>query len=192
MIRRSDLDPDEWDLWAHVARQTKPLRKRRLRVSAERSVHPGTERPRPSDLVNTGKAPQPPVAVPTATAGTSVRSKLPPLTDIDRRITRRLAKGAIEIDARLDLHGHRQHEAHDQLRAFLRRCHQNGFRTVLVITGKGVRTDRAEGSERGVLKRLVPIWLATPDLRSIVLGFDEAHVRHGGNGALYVRLRRER
>ena len=98
----------------------------------------------------------------------------------------------------------RQSEAHSALRVFLFQCVAKGHRMVLVITGKGrdssLTTDPGrlgpfvhEGtSDRGVLRRNVPLWLAEPDLRSIVVGHMPAHIRHGGEGALYVQLRRKR
>ena len=76
-----------------------------------------------------------------------------------------------------------------RLRAFLRDAHANGHRTVLVITGKG---KLGAESDRGVLRRQVPQWLALPEFRALVVGFEEAHIGHGGEGALYVRLRRRR
>jgi DNA-nicking Smr family endonuclease len=72
---------------------------------------------------------------------------------------------------------------------FVRRAQANGAKFALVITGKGARSGDAE---RGVLRRQVPLWLQLPDLRDAVVGFEEAHVAHGGEGALYVRLRRAR
>lgn len=119
----------------------------------------------------------------------------PPLVDLDRKARSRIARGRTPIDARLDLHGLRQHEAHDVLRAFIWRAHASGHRTVLVITGKGSRVRDphpdappwAVGS--GILRKAVPGWLAAPDLRSAVLGVEPAHASHGGDGALYVRLR---
>ena len=112
---------------------------------------------------------------------------------------RQVASGKLAIDARLDLHGVRRREAHGDLRSFLAGCQQKGFRTVLVITGKGDEAasrdhlaDAMGEPQRGVLRRLVPQWLAAPDLRSVVLSFTNASVRHGGSGALYVQLRRAR
>jgi len=107
---------------------------------------------------------------------------------IDRRLKQRLARGQIEIDARLDLHGRTLSEAHAALLRFLHRAQGEGARTVLVITGKG--GDLSAG--RGVLRRQVPLWLALPELRAHVLAVEEAHAAHGGGGALYVRLRRGR
>ena len=88
----------------------------------------------------------------------------------------------------MDLHGLTQSEAHGALLHFLHAASARGARLVLIITGKGGRGD----GERGVLRRQVPQWLALPDLRDLVVGFEDAHVAHGGEGALYVRLRRRR
>jgi DNA-nicking Smr family endonuclease len=82
-----------------------------------------------------------------------------------------------------------QSRAHEALFAFLQRANHQGFSFVLVITGKGVR---GSTSERGVLRRQVPQWLGLPEFRSLVVGFEEAHIGHGGEGALYVRVRRSR
>lgn len=125
----------------------------------------------------------------------ATRQTTPPLVDLDRKTRSRIARGRTPIDARLDLHGLRQHEAHDVLRAFVWRSHANGHRTVLVITGKGTRQRDphpdappwAMGS--GILRKAVPSWLSAPDMRAAVLGVEPAHTSHGGEGALYVRLR---
>jgi DNA-nicking Smr family endonuclease len=96
----------------------------------------------------------------------------------------------VEIDARIDLHGMTQDEAHAALSRFLRRAQGNGGKLVLVITGKGTRFGSDDdGRERGVLKRQVPMWLRLPGLCEIVIGFEDASIGHGGTGALYVRLR---
>ena len=83
-----------------------------------------------------------------------------------------------------------QTRAHHALSGFLQRAHSDGLTFVLVITGKG-RTIGPE-SQRGVLRRQVPIWLGLPEFRTLVVGFEEAHIGHGGEGALYVRIRRSR
>src|SRR5262249_14534034 len=119
-----------------------------------------------------------------------------PVAVLDRRQTRRIAGGKIEIDGSIDLHGLRQAEAHARLRAFLSSAYAQGFKTVLVITGKGVADDHVppsldqEASPRGVLRRSVPLWLARADLRQIVASYAAAGSRHGGSGAFYVRLRK--
>ncbi|WP_340321995.1 Smr/MutS family protein [Chelatococcus albus] len=119
--------------------------------------------------------------------------KLPPLAPLDRRLRVALKRGTQTVDAKLDLHGLRQAEAHGALVAFLVRARARGARVVLVVTGKGGAPHHGDPfGERGVLRRLVPQWLCLPDLRSVVLGFEEAGREHGGEGALYVRLRRRR
>jgi DNA-nicking Smr family endonuclease len=112
------------------------------------------------------------------------------------RDKQRLARGRADIDARIDLHGMTQAQAHAALLRFLYRAQADGARFVLVITGKGAPAMAHKAgmvrSERGVLRRQVPLWLGLPEFRGCVLGFDDAHVGHGGEGALYVRLRRAR
>ena len=113
----------------------------------------------------------------------------PPLAPLGRKQRSRLSRGRSDIDARLDLHGMTQVRAHHALLGFLQRAHHDGLTFVLVITGKGKVGDEAE---RGVLRRQVPQWLSLPEFRSLVVGFEEAHIGHGGEGALYVRIRRAR
>ena len=122
----------------------------------------------------------------------------PNLERFDGREAKRIGTGRTQIDARLDLHGMRQNEAHAALKRFLVASAARGCRTVLIITGKGRRPLGEEvhwsatiDSDRGVLKRIVPKWLAEPELRAVVVSYTDAHVRHGGEGALYVRLRRK-
>jgi DNA-nicking Smr family endonuclease len=108
------------------------------------------------------------------------------LAPLGRRAKQRVARGRDPIDGRLDLHGLTQAEAHAALLRFLHTAQTRGARLVMVITGKG------RGGEGGVLKRQVPLWLALPEFRAIVVGYDEAHQRHGGEGALYLRVRKTR
>src|SRR6185437_14768111 len=103
------------------------------------------------------------------------------LAPLGRRMRQRVARGREAIDARMDLHGLTQAEAHAALSRFLYAASARGARLVLVITGKGGRG----GGERGVLRRQVPHWLALPDMRELVIGFEDAHIAHGGEGALY-------
>jgi DNA-nicking Smr family endonuclease len=96
---------------------------------------------------------------------------------------RRLTRERDPLGPRLDLHGLDQDQARAVLAAFLRRAREDGWRAALVITGKGSRGD-------GILRRMTPQWLSAPDLREHVSGVSEAHRRHGGEGALYVALKR--
>ena len=104
---------------------------------------------------------------------------------LDEATSRRIARGKTSIEGRIDLHGMTQDEAHNTLFHFLDRAYVSGKRTVLVITGKGVRGE-------GVLKQVVPRWLSEPLFRERVIGYRESHITHGGSGALYVRLRNKR
>jgi DNA-nicking Smr family endonuclease len=173
--RRRALTEEERALWESVARQTKPLRKLRA-AKAE-------------------AADAPPAATPAASPKRTAPAKIvrapkpepPPLAPLGRRERSQLSRGRKQIDARLDLHGMTQTRAHRALAGFLQRAHSDGLSFVLVITGKG--RPGAE-SERGVLRRQVPQWLGLSEFRSLVVGFEEAHIGHGGEGALYVRIRR--
>jgi DNA-nicking Smr family endonuclease len=100
----------------------------------------------------------------------------------------------LSVDASIDLHGLTQTLAHRRLFAFLKETRAHGARTVLVITGKGRPGEPAAfgAYERGVLRRVVPEWLGSVEFRPLVAGYSEAGRRHGGAGAIYVRLRRLR
>jgi DNA-nicking Smr family endonuclease len=110
---------------------------------------------------------------------------------LDRRQALRLRRGQVSIEARLDLHGMTQAQAHHALASFLARSHAAGKRVVLIVTGKGTRQG-ADGSPTGVLRRTVPRWLGEPALRQLVLAAASALPRDGGEGALYLLLRRTR
>lgn len=189
--------PDDLDLWRHTARTVTPLRKAKPRVTevgAPQNQQPIARPPSP-------KSPPPPppaarkVSPLPPPKGAAPKSP-PPLVPIERRKARRIARGIVEIDDRIDLHGLRQADAERRLRAFLLGARAQGLRTVLVITGKGGARGAGspdsgiERSEPGVLRRSVPLWLEQPDLRECVAGIAPAHVRHGGDGALYIHLRR--
>jgi DNA-nicking Smr family endonuclease len=177
---RRPLTAEEERLWAAVARSVRPLRaKATAKPSAAppaKAVPSKSPTARAPAAKHTEHAPQPvaPRVKPASPAST-----------LARRERQQLARGKAEIGGRIDLHGMTQAEAHDALLRFLRRAQGEGAKFVLVITGKG-------GGDRGVLRRQVPLWLALPAFRASVLGFDVAHVGHGGEGALYVRLRKAR
>ena len=119
--------------------------------------------------------------------------KIAAMAPLERKLKQKLSRGKMAADAAIDLHGLRQAEAYAALLRFLHRARRDGARVVLVVTGKGGRHadgfDMA-GGEIGVLKRSVPLWLALPEFRALVVGCEEAGRPHGGAGALYVRLRR--
>jgi DNA-nicking Smr family endonuclease len=108
-----------------------------------------------------------------------------PPEGIEPKRHRRLVRERDDLDARIDLHGMDQDRARLALHGFVRRAYENGWRSLLVITGKGTYGD-------GILRRRTPEWLAEPDVRGMVAGVSPAHRRHGGDGALYVALKRRR
>jgi DNA-nicking Smr family endonuclease len=184
--RKRALSEEEHALWESVAKQVKPLRKKPRTAKAHVAV-PDVETPAaaksaaPPKLLPPTKISRPPKP--------DVPPAPPPLAPLGRRERSQLSRGRKEIDARLDLHGMTQARAHRALSGFLQRAHGDGLTFVLVITGKG---RMGSESERGVLRRQVPQWLNLPEFRSLVVGFEEAHIGHGGEGALYVRIRRSR
>jgi DNA-nicking Smr family endonuclease len=176
--RKRNLSEEERALWESFAKQTKPLRKKpRVAKTPVDSSAPET----PALAKHAAPQKSPPLAV------RSAKSEAPPLAPLGRRERSQLSRGRKEIDARLDLHGMTQTRAHRALSGFLRRAHHDGLTFVLIITGKG---KMGAESERGVLRRQVPQWLSLPEFRALVVGFEEAHIGHGGEGALYVRIRR--
>jgi DNA-nicking Smr family endonuclease len=160
--RRRKLSEEERTLWGRVTRSIAPLRRRPLLIEPAEPATP-----------------------------TVKRSPFPSARP--HGATRHLAGAAKPLPPamRIDLHGRTQSEAHAALLSFLRAAQADGARFALVITGKG-GSGSQHLSERGVLKRQVPHWLRLPEFRSYVIGFEDAHIGHGGEGALYVRLRRGR
>jgi DNA-nicking Smr family endonuclease len=183
--RRRGLSGEELALWESVAKSIKPLRKAprapKAAAEAEAVVAEKTRvKAKPEKHAPVVLAPKVVKAPPSP----------PPLAPLGRRERAKLSRGRSEIEARLDLHGMTQARAHRALMNFLRGASEDGLTFVLVITGKG--RSGALDTERGVLRRQVPEWLALPEFRSLVVGFEEAHIGHGGAGALYVRVRRGR
>lgn len=174
--RRRALSAEERVLWTTVTKSIAPLRESSNSDEVETAGLAGPAQPAAPIAKRASLAPAP-------------EKKTPPApVPLGRRMRTRVARGKEAIDGRLDLHGLTQSEAHAALLRFLRTASSRGARLVLVITGKGAR---GEG-ERGVLKRRVPQWLGLPEFRAFVIGFEDAHVAHGGEGALYVRVRRSK
>src|ERR1700730_16201102 len=163
MSRRPRLSDEEQALWSGIARSIKPLR---------------TSKPvaKMSDKPSVAAAEVAPVPPPAAAPRVAPPAAKPlPLVPFDRRLKQRVARGRAAIDVRSDLHGMTQREAHIALMRFLRRAQADGARIALVVTGKGATkgSDRAgDTGERGVLKRQVPLWLALPEFRSFIVGFE--------------------
>ena len=173
------LTGEEQELWARLRRSVRPLaRPARRNDAPEAALVP--------DAVKEAPARAAAIAPPSPPAAKLARDQPPPLVALETRERRRLGRGAVDVDSRIDLHGMTQERAFKAMLAFLRSAQARGHRTVLVITGKRGSAD----SGRGILRTAIPEWLSRPDMRKLVLGVEEATRRHGGSGALYVRLRR--
>jgi DNA-nicking Smr family endonuclease len=189
MGRRGQGDDDDEALWKKVAGTASPLKRGRDAVVPPKPAKvtapaPKAKPQRPSPVIA-------PVAKPTPRP-----AHVPRAAPLDRQTSRQLDKGKLEVEARLDLHGMRQRDAHAQLRRFLKTAQARGLKHVLVITGKGAEQAAAksfyEEDERGVLRNAVPHWLSGPEFATLVVSYSQAPRRLGGGGALYVRLRRAR
>lgn len=201
--RHRALTPEELALWRHV---TQDVARSAGRAARPADPVPATPEPTPGKPASKQQERRYEVAGYTPPVSAPQARLQPPLGSIEGPVRRRLARGRLAIDAAIDLHGLRQDEAYRALRAFLVREQAAGARIVLVVTGKGFRgTGHGErhperNAERngerhgeaapGVLKRHAPHWLSAPQWRRFVSGFDQAGRGHGGEGALYVRLRR--
>lgn len=179
---RPRLKPADLELWAHVTRDTRPL-PRKKRLAARYLADDMSERPEEGSRAT--KAPRHPA--PRLTPARLPELSLDAAPGLDARSAERLRRGELPIEARLDLHGHSQDEAQEALLAFVERAWRERRRTLLVITGKG---RRSEGE--GILSAAVPRWLNTEPLRRHLLAFARARPKDGGAGALYLLLRRQR
>lgn len=180
MSRKRTPTGEELELWGKVTETVAPIAPRRS------VAKPPAEKPKPPEAK---KKPAPPL--PQFTPPKQRPPNSPPaLSPLDRKTRRGVARGSVGIDRRIDLHGLTQIAAERRLTTFLHDAQTEGARVVLVITGKGKAGDDAREGERGILRRMVPHWLASPALRAVVIGFEEAARNHGGAGALYVRIRR--
>ncbi|THK38717.1 DNA mismatch repair protein MutS [Ensifer sp. MPMI2T] len=183
MAREKKLSPEDRILWGKVARSTRPM-PGRLEDLADLLGESEEVAPAAPDSPTVATTPQE-KAEPgfTLSKGKAERRHHP----LERPVKRKLAKGRVALEARIDLHGMIQSEAHGLLLQFLLKAHERGLRHVLVITGKGTSL----GSD-GALKRAVPLWFSLPEFRPLISSYEPASRNHGGEGALYVRLARAR
>jgi DNA-nicking Smr family endonuclease len=194
MADRGPRDDDD-ALWRAVKSDIKPLRGRKRRSAiptienapADPAKSPGRIK---ENLATVAARPALPPVPPTAPPASRRPPPSPPLSldaspGVDKRTAERLKRGQLEIEARIDLHGLTQREAHQVLANFLEGARAERRRAVLVITGKG------DGGQ-GVLREAVPRWLNEAAIRPLILAFTHAQPRDGGTGALYILLRRAR
>ncbi len=173
----------DFHLWQDVTETVLPLKpRRRVRMAAPLPLPPVVSpKPRASQIIA-----MPPYQSPLAPGKAEVGV-------IEPRLRQKLGRGRIAIDGTLDLHGMRQDKALDSLIRYIRARSARGDRTILVITGKGLKKVNGDPTtivERGVLRTMLPIWLNSPDLKPLVAGWDQSAQGHGGEGAWYVRLKR--
>jgi DNA-nicking Smr family endonuclease len=186
MARRRQLHPEELDLWQAVTRTARPLH--------------GAAIPHPVVIDKVVGEPKLRPAVPRFRVGEKAvpfraDESLPgPGIQMDAKAFTRMSKGKLAPEARIDLHGMTVSEAHPELIRFILNAHSDGLRLVLVITGKGKPgPDFGPIPQRyGILKHQVPNWLRMAPLGGLILQVSDAHLKHGGAGALYVYLRRLR
>lgn len=191
--RRSSLSDADEALWRAVTETVTPI---------ERRVAPSPAKAKPASEPTTSPEPVRAKSKPAAPKHTlapppKLTTAKPPAAPFEAKRAKRLRRGHLDIEARLDLHGMRQAEAYRALRGFILSAQARGLRHVKVITGKGRSSDAGDrpfdlhGPERpGILKRLVPTWLGEADLAAAVVSFTGAGRQHGGDGAIYVHLRR--
>ncbi len=204
--KKRSLTAEESALWLYAMRNTKPLETPRI----PKSPDPAPVQPPPSPKISSKTQPKAgkktqagPVKPPPSNPVAAPKSKTPAphhRPGLDAATTRKVRRGRIAVEARLDLHGMRQHEAHGALSRFVLSCSARGKRCVLVITGKGGRADRefdeqaefmrGRSEGEGILRRALPQWLALEPLRSKVFATEMAHPKDGGSGAVYLFLRR--
>ncbi|MGD8809997.1 MAG: Smr/MutS family protein [Gammaproteobacteria bacterium] len=184
---------EEADLWRHVTGDVKPLARREKPRAPEVPPVPQSKTQKPAAATDLRKRPEPqaethrippPPRVPELSHGAA--------PGVDRRTADNLRRGRMAIEARLDLHGMTQAQAHRRVHAFIEAQQASGRRCVLIVTGKGIWRGNEGGGGIGVLREAVPRWLNEPDLRPRILSFTHAQRKDGGEGALYVLLRRIR
>lgn len=176
------LSPEDKALWAHVTHDVAPLTGKRAGSPDLAARKDNEEQSQCVKPVARGSVEPPKI---TTQNLSYVHGQAPGL---DKRTQMRLRRGQVSIEARLDLHGMTQSQAHDAVYRFLETARNNGRRMVLVITGKGLHRD----GQIGVLRSVVPRWLNERPLRDWIKAFDHATPRDGGKGALYILLRRRK
>lgn len=175
---------DDKNLWDQVAKTVDPIDRHDVLLPEniqERSATSKTSSKKKAGKVPPATPEKPPRREPSADLNTNIDYG----AGLDRRSDNKLKRGQYTIDARIDLHGKIRTEAITALQSFITSSYGQGHRCVLVITGKGK-------AGQGVLKTEVPIWLSEPPIKHLVLRHYHARAEHGGNGALYVLLKRKK
>ncbi|MGB0352394.1 MAG: Smr/MutS family protein [Paracoccaceae bacterium] len=188
-----NLSSEDRVLWDRVARSAKPLKRAAAHFYLAK---PDTAAIPPREIVDF----TPKLDLSDFDIGLTAPSEKPqnppekrPVR-MDKKLHGRMVRGKLQPEAKIDLHGMTQAQAHPALQRFILDCHARGYRLALVITGKGNLSSGPHydpiAPARGVLRQNVPRWLRHPSIAGYILDIREAHIRHGGAGALYVYLRK--
>jgi DNA-nicking Smr family endonuclease len=194
-MKRRRLNDDELALWRKVTERTEKLDLKTLFTPEIDAPPPAPPQVRRAKIALQGNKPQPQAKKRSNDLRPSLSEQMKSApVQMDHKAFTKLKRGKLRPEGRIDLHGMTLDRAHPALQGFIIDAHRRGKRLVLVITGKGKRRD--EGGpipvRDGVLRHQVPQWLSMPPLNAVVLQIAQAHVSHGGGGAYYVYLRRNR
>ena len=198
MSRKRKLTPEEERLWRLAMKDTEPLGSLLGDVGSTSPKSSLVKLHKSSRAKHPKKAPVAPPSLPAPKRPLPIRE--PALHHLDRRSTQQVRRGQVHVDGKLDLHGMRQHQAHEALNSYVSSAQRTGKRIILVVTGKGQLAPSGHGWGRdddsfsirggGVLQSQVPQWLGQAPLRQMIFSVQQAHPHHGGSGALYVFLKK--
>ena len=187
-MKKRDLSDDEKQLWKEFSKSTKPLphqdqKTQETRSEKKKRINSANLKDQEKYFMGVQKTP-------------ALVDKTPalPILSMDSKLHTKMRQGKIRPEAKLDLHGLNLAQAQPILKKFVLDAHDRGLRLILIITGKGRNSEDYDviPKRKGVLKATVPNWLSMEPLSSKILQITNAHVKHGGDGAFYVYLRRKR
>lgn len=173
------LAPEEREAWGRLARSVRPIAARKPMVEAETASTPASPLPVYKKVAARSPSPPPPSPV-----------KRRPVDVLDGSWERQIKRGQLSPDIAIDLHGHNLASAHALLNRTMAGAIASGARVVLVVTGKVRQRSETAHSGRGAIRAEIGHWLETGGHASYIASVRQAHPRHGGDGALYVILRR--
>ncbi len=190
------LTKEEQGLWQKISADIHPLKpKSRIKIEAEKKTH-RRSRAIESGADSSNSLASLPSAATRESEGSSTRRQETliegRMVGIDRRQAGRFKRGRMEIDGTLDLHGYTQKEAHRALLSFLTNAQKQGARCILIVTGKGTLNKGTSDREKGVLRSSLPRWLNEAPFRPLVLALEKARPQHGGDGAFYILLKKNK
>ncbi len=189
MRKPRHLSPEDRAIWDQVARRVEPMHPKLQEPKAEPALVKQPAKPKESLPFFEVGSKADPKRQNDVLPGLGQALRQAPV-QMDHKAYRNMSRGKLKPEGKIDLHGMTLDEAHPALMQFIYNAFDDGKRLVLVITGKG--NMQAQPGQRGVLRRYVPQWLRLPPLGAKILEIRPAHIRHGGDGAFYVYLKRTR